>query len=99
VRRPLTDQLYQPHTIDDECGAVGGMRIGRGNRSARRTQALVLLCPLQIPHDLTWARTRDVAVGSWPELNVFMPSNFICMNVDLRCCCHTRIFQLSYILE
>jgi hypothetical protein len=24
----------------------------------------VLLCPPQIPHDLTWARTRAAAVGS-----------------------------------
>jgi hypothetical protein len=23
--------LYQPRIIDDECGAVGGIRIGRGN--------------------------------------------------------------------
>jgi hypothetical protein len=49
---------------DDDCGAVGGMRIGRGNRSTRRKPAPVPLCPLQIPHDLTWARTRAAAVGS-----------------------------------
>jgi hypothetical protein len=36
VRRPLTGLLYQPRMIDDECGAVGGMRIGKGNRSTRR---------------------------------------------------------------
>jgi hypothetical protein len=28
VRRPLIGLLYQPRMIDDECGAVGGMRIG-----------------------------------------------------------------------
>jgi hypothetical protein len=34
ARRPLTDLLYQPRMIDDdECGAGGGMRIGRGNVS------------------------------------------------------------------
>jgi hypothetical protein len=38
--------------IGDECGAVGGMRIGRGNRSTRRKPASVPLCPPQIPHDL-----------------------------------------------
>jgi hypothetical protein len=38
--------------IDDECGAVGGMRIGRGNQSTRRKPALVPLRPPQIPHDL-----------------------------------------------
>jgi hypothetical protein len=45
-------------TDDDECGAIGGM-LGRGNRSARREPAAVPLCPPQIPHDLTWTRTRD----------------------------------------
>jgi hypothetical protein len=56
--------LYQPQMIDDGCGAVGGMRIGRGNRSTRRKPAPVPLCPPQIPHDMTWVRTRAVAVGS-----------------------------------
>jgi hypothetical protein len=42
--------LYQ---IDgDDYGAVGGMRIGRGNRSTRRKPAPLPLCPPQIPHDL-----------------------------------------------
>jgi hypothetical protein len=45
VRRPLTGLLYQPRIIDDECGAVGGMRIGRGNRSTRIKPAPVPLCP------------------------------------------------------
>jgi hypothetical protein len=58
-RRPLFGQLYQPQMRDDdECGAVGGMRIGRGNRSIRRKAAQGALCPPQIPHDLIWARTR-----------------------------------------
>jgi hypothetical protein len=39
--------LYQPRIIDDDdYGAVGGMRIGRGNRSTRRKSAPVPLCPL-----------------------------------------------------
>jgi hypothetical protein len=49
---------------DDECGAVGGMRIDRGNRSTRRKPTPVPLFLPQIPHDQTWARTRAVAVGS-----------------------------------
>jgi hypothetical protein len=49
---------------DDECGAVGGMRIGRGNRITRRKHSPVSLCPPQIPHDLTWDRTRAAAVGN-----------------------------------
>jgi hypothetical protein len=49
--------------IDDECGAVGGMRIGRGNRSTQRKTAPVPLRLPQIPH-VAWARTRAAAVGS-----------------------------------
>jgi hypothetical protein len=55
---------YQPRMIDDDYGAVGGMRIDRGNRSTRRKPASVPLCPPQIPHDLTWDRTQAAAVGS-----------------------------------
>jgi hypothetical protein len=43
---------------DDDCdeyGAVGGMRIVRGNPSIRRKLAPLPLCTPQIPHDLTWA--------------------------------------------
>jgi hypothetical protein len=56
--------LYQPRMIDDDDGAVGGMRIGRGNRSTRRKPAPVPLCPPQIPHDLSWDGIRAAAVGS-----------------------------------
>jgi hypothetical protein len=48
---------------DDECGALGGIRIGRGNLSSRRKPTPMSLCPPQIPHDLTWARIRAAAVG------------------------------------
>jgi hypothetical protein len=64
VLRPLFGLLYQPQMIDDDCGAIGGMKIGRGNRSTRRKFAPAPLCPPQIPHDQTWARTRAAAVGS-----------------------------------
>jgi hypothetical protein len=56
-----TGLLCQPRMIDDECGAVGGMRIGRENRSTRRKPAPTPLWPPQIPHDLTWDRTRAAA--------------------------------------
>jgi hypothetical protein len=46
---------------DDECGAVGGMRIGKGNRNTRRIFTSVPFCPPHIPHDPSWDRT---AVGS-----------------------------------
>jgi hypothetical protein len=49
---------------DDECEAVGGMRIGRGNRSTWRKPTPVPLCPPQIPDDLTRARTWAAALGS-----------------------------------
>jgi hypothetical protein len=60
-----TGILYQHRmTDDDECGAVGGMRIGTGNRSTLIKLTPAPLCPPQIPHDLTWDRTRAAAVGS-----------------------------------
>jgi hypothetical protein len=32
--------LYKPQMIDEnDCGAIGGMKIGRGNRSTRRKPA------------------------------------------------------------
>jgi hypothetical protein len=63
VRRSLIALLYEPRMIN-EYGAFGGMRIGRGNRSTLRNLVSVPLCPPQIPHDLTWDRTRAAAVGS-----------------------------------
>jgi hypothetical protein len=60
-----TNLPYQPQMIDDgDCGAIGGIKIGRGNRSSRRKPAPASLCPPQIPHDQTRARTRTAAVGS-----------------------------------
>jgi hypothetical protein len=57
--------LYKPQMIDEgDCGAIGGMKIGRGNRSTRRKPLPAPLCPPQIPHEHTRARTRAAAVGS-----------------------------------
>jgi hypothetical protein len=64
VRRPLFGLLYQPRMMDDKCGSVDGM-IYRRNRNTRRKPASVPLCPTQIPHDLTYARTRAAAVRIW----------------------------------
>jgi hypothetical protein len=44
----------------------GGMMIGRGNRSTRRKPALVLLCPPQIPYDLTG---REPGTPRWEASN------------------------------
>jgi hypothetical protein len=51
-----------PGDYDD--GEIGGIKIGRGNRSTRRKPAPAPLCPPQIPLDQTRARTRAAAVGS-----------------------------------
>jgi hypothetical protein len=59
-----TGLLYQPQMIDDgDCREIGGMKIGTGNRSTRRKSASAPLCPPQIPHDQTRARTRAAAMG------------------------------------
>jgi hypothetical protein len=60
-----TGLLYWLQMIDEgDCGEISGMKIGRGNRSTRRKPAPVSLCPPQIPHDQTRARTWVAAVGS-----------------------------------
>jgi hypothetical protein len=47
-----TGLLYQPRMIGDgDCGEIGGMKIGRGNRSTRRKPASAPLCPQQVPLD------------------------------------------------
>jgi hypothetical protein len=57
--------LYKPQMIDEgDCGPIGEMKIGRGNRSTRRKPAPASLCPPQIPHDQIRAQTRAAAVGS-----------------------------------
>jgi hypothetical protein len=65
ARRPIFGLLYQPRMMDDdECGVVGGMRIGRGKPKYSEKSCPVPLCPPQIPHDLTWDRSRAAAVGN-----------------------------------
>jgi hypothetical protein len=49
---------------EGDCGAIGGMKIGRGNRSTRRKPAPAPLYPPQISLDQTRDRTRVAAVGS-----------------------------------
>jgi hypothetical protein len=47
-----TGLLYQPQMIGDgDCREIGGIKIGKGNRSTRRKPAPAPLCPPQIPHD------------------------------------------------
>jgi hypothetical protein len=49
---------------EGDCGAIGGMKIGRGNQSTRRKPAPAPLRPPQIPLDKTRDRTRAAVVGS-----------------------------------
>jgi hypothetical protein len=57
--------LYKSQMIDEgDSGAIGGMKIGRGNQSTRRKPAPAPLCLPQISHDQTRARTRAATVGS-----------------------------------
>jgi hypothetical protein len=47
-----TGLLYQPRKIGEgDCGEIGGIKIGKGNRSTRRKPAPGPFCPPQIPHD------------------------------------------------
>jgi hypothetical protein len=60
-----TGLLYQLQMIvDGNCGAVGGMKIGRGSRSTRRKPAPMPLCSPQIPHVLTQAQMQAAVVES-----------------------------------
>jgi hypothetical protein len=58
TNRPI---VPAPGDYDDE--EIGGMMIGRGNRSTRRKPDPVLLCPSQTPHACR-TRTRAAAMGS-----------------------------------
>jgi hypothetical protein len=59
---------YQHYSIDDriinEHGAVGEIKIDRGNQSIWRKPAAVPLYPLHIPQDLTCYQTQAAAMGS-----------------------------------
>jgi hypothetical protein len=49
-----TGQLYQPRMIGDgdgDCGEIGGMKSGRGNRCTRRKPAPAPFYLPQIPRD------------------------------------------------
>jgi hypothetical protein len=45
-----TNRPIVPASRDYDDGEIGGMIIGRGNRSTRRNPAPVPLCPPQTPH-------------------------------------------------
>jgi hypothetical protein len=55
-------------------GVIGEI-LGRGYRSTCRKRVRMWLCPPQIPHDLTPARPRAAAVGSW-RLTAWAPARY-----------------------
>jgi hypothetical protein len=58
-----TGLLYEPKMMDSgDCGAIGGIKIGRENRSTRREPNRTPLCPLEIPHGQIWDRTLAATV-------------------------------------
>jgi hypothetical protein len=58
-----TSDTNWPIVRAPECGAIGEMRIGRGNRSPRRKPIPVIFCPPQIAYNLPWARTRTAVAA------------------------------------
>jgi hypothetical protein len=51
--------IVLPQMINEgDCGAIGGMKVGRGNRSTRRKPAPAPFCPTQIPLDQNPAGSR-----------------------------------------
>jgi hypothetical protein len=59
-----TEWPIAPAPGDYDDGEIGGMKIGRGNRSTRRKPAPAPLCPPQIPLDQTRVWTWTTAVRS-----------------------------------
>jgi hypothetical protein len=53
---------------EDDCGAIGGMKIGKGSRSTRRKPAPAPLCP---PQNLL------IAFVKMPKFNVDHPFRFL----------------------
>jgi hypothetical protein len=95
--------LYQPHKIDEgNCGAIGGVKIGRATRSTRSKPAPAPLCPPQIPHGQTRARTRTAAVGgqrlttwamAWPPISSWNWA-LECLTFNIQCCYFVLVYQL-----
>jgi hypothetical protein len=61
----------QPQMIGDgDCGEIGGIKSGRGNRSTRRKPAPAPLCSPEIPHDWT-PGSKSGRRGGKPVTNRF----------------------------
>jgi hypothetical protein len=71
-----TNRPTVPAPVDYD-GEIGGMMIGRGNRSTRRKPVPVPLCPPQTPHAAR-TRTRVAAIGS-QQLTAWVTARPICI--------------------
>lgn len=64
----LNDSVLRQYNITarivNECAAVCGMRMGRGNWSTWRKPALMKIPVPEIPNDLTWDQTHAAVMGS-----------------------------------
>jgi hypothetical protein len=81
--RPITGLSSQRRMID-KYGAIGGIRIDRGNRSTRWKPSPVPLC---LPHDLTCGRTDDATVGSQQltARSIGVPEKLFPLRISVRC--------------
>jgi hypothetical protein len=57
---------------EGDCGAIGGMKIGRGNRNTQRKPAPVPLSSPQIPLDQTRERSINIFAKSETCMNIFV---------------------------
>jgi hypothetical protein len=62
VLRSLFGLLYQLRMMGDACGAVGGMRIGRGNRTTWRKLAPVRWWMMHVEQSVEWELTGETEV-------------------------------------
>jgi hypothetical protein len=80
-------------------GAIGGMKIGRGNRSTRRKPAPAPLCPPQVPHDQTRARTRTLHYVRFEVVTAVAMKNAVFWDVAPCRSCVNRRFGGTYRLH
>jgi hypothetical protein len=60
-----TNRPIMPTPGDYDDGEIGGIMIGRGNRSIRRRPAPVPLCPPQTPHARSGPPVREPGPPRW----------------------------------
>jgi hypothetical protein len=85
----VTSRSIVPAPGDYDDGEIGGMMIGKGNRSTRRKPATVPLCPPQTPHACPNANpgrrggkpaTNHLSYGTASHLHLRLSSCFFLFN-------------------